>query len=144
MKLVRPGAGAPKLSENDAGAMRRLRLGRLAGSLLAAGWLLTLALAATVGTTPDASGLLLALAGAGMQAAGCVGAPPRPGGRRHRRRPPPPSVGPAARALAAPARRRRRPARRRRDGRPGPGRDGQHPALRRRRSAGRRPRAHPP
>src|SRR3954466_7545139 len=66
MKLVRPGAGAPKLSENDAGAMRRLRLGRLAGALLAAGWLLTLALAATVGATPDASGLLLALAGAGI------------------------------------------------------------------------------
>src|SRR3954465_7238376 len=66
MKLVRPGAGAPKLSENDAGAMRRLRLGRLAGALLAAGWLLTLALAATVGTTPDASGLLLGLAGAGI------------------------------------------------------------------------------
>jgi hypothetical protein len=66
MKLVRPGAGAPIPKDLDAGAMRRLRLGRLAGALLAAGWLLTLALAAIAGPTPDTSGLLLGLAGAGI------------------------------------------------------------------------------
>jgi hypothetical protein len=66
MKLVRPGAGAPTPQDLDAGAMRRLRLGRLAGALLAAGWLLTLALAAVAGPALDASGLLLSLAGAGI------------------------------------------------------------------------------
>jgi hypothetical protein len=64
MKLVRPGAGAPTISDHDAGAMRRLRRGRLAGALLAAGWLLTLGLTAVAGAPLDASGLLLAFAGA--------------------------------------------------------------------------------
>ena len=66
MKLVRPGAGATTHKEHDADAQRRLRLGRLAGALLAAGWLLTLLLAAVDGLTPDASGVILALAGASI------------------------------------------------------------------------------
>src|SRR4051794_31245624 len=62
MKLVRPGSAAPTPLDLGTGAMRRLRLGRMAGLLLAAGWLLTLALA----PTPDASGFALALAGVGI------------------------------------------------------------------------------
>src|SRR5437763_308664 len=67
MKLVRQGAGAPS-KDLDAAAVRRQRLGRLAGVLLAAGWLLTLALAAAAGPAPDFSGVLLGLAGAGVGA----------------------------------------------------------------------------
>src|SRR3954470_6281625 len=67
MKLVRPGAGAAHTPhENDAGAMRRLRLGRVAGALLAAGWLLTLLLTVVNGMTPDLSGVMLAVAGAAI------------------------------------------------------------------------------
>src|SRR4051794_13288465 len=66
MKLVRPGAGPLTVNESDADAQRRLRLGRLAGALLAAGWLLTLLLAAVDGLMPDFSGLMLGLAGAAV------------------------------------------------------------------------------
>jgi hypothetical protein len=66
MKLVRPGAGARTQQDLDAGAMRRLRAGRLAGMLLSAGWLLTLAAAAVFGPAPDPSGVILGLAGAGI------------------------------------------------------------------------------
>src|SRR4051812_6269190 len=66
MKLVRPGAGTHTPQEHDADAMRRLRLGRLAGALLAAGWLLTLVIAAIDGLMPDASGFALGLAGAAI------------------------------------------------------------------------------
>src|SRR3954447_11555273 len=66
MKLVRPGAGAPLLQETDADAARRARLGRLAGALLAAGWLATLLFAAVDGLMPDFSGFMLALAGAAI------------------------------------------------------------------------------
>jgi hypothetical protein len=66
MKLVRQGAGAPTVKETDADAQRRARLGRLAGALLAAGWLLTLLLAAVDGLMPDFSGLMLSLAGAAI------------------------------------------------------------------------------
>src|SRR3954454_17229593 len=66
MKLVRPGAGAHTPQEIDADAMRRLRLGRLAGALLAAGWLLTLLATVVAGLTPDLSGLMLGLAGAAI------------------------------------------------------------------------------
>src|SRR4051794_34583956 len=68
MKLVRPGAGTHTPQENDAAAGRRARLGRLAGALLAAGWLLTLLLAAVDGLVPDFSGVMLALAGAAIGA----------------------------------------------------------------------------
>src|SRR5437763_296046 len=68
MKLVRPGAGAPS-KDLDAAAVRRQHLGRLAGVLLAAGWLLTLALAAAAGPAPDFSGVLLGLAAARTAAA---------------------------------------------------------------------------
>ncbi|HEY3021689.1 MAG TPA: hypothetical protein VGJ32_15935 [Solirubrobacteraceae bacterium] len=67
MKLVRPGAvvSGPPLSD---GAARRVRLGRAAGALLGAGWLLSLALTLAAGPRPDAPGTLLALSGAGIGA----------------------------------------------------------------------------
>ena len=58
MKLVRPGAARPATHDN------RLRLGRAAGRLLAAGWAATLGLALAFGPAPDASGIGLAVAGA--------------------------------------------------------------------------------
>src|SRR3954471_17519836 len=59
MKLVRPGSAAPQPLHLGAGAQRRLRLGRAAGLLLAAGWLLALVLA----PARDASTDGLAIAG---------------------------------------------------------------------------------
>src|SRR5437764_2126956 len=65
MKLVQPGAVASQpISSPD--AARRQRLGRAAGALLCAGWLLSLALAVLVGPSPDPSGTMLALAGAAI------------------------------------------------------------------------------
>src|SRR3954452_22071084 len=66
MKLVRPGIEATQPLHLDAAAAQRLRVGRIAGALLAAGWLLTLALAFAFGPRPDASGTSLALAGAAI------------------------------------------------------------------------------
>jgi hypothetical protein len=65
MKLVQPGAVASRPSASP-DAVRRQRLGRAAGALLSAGWLLSLALAVLVGPRPDASGTMLALAGAAI------------------------------------------------------------------------------
>lgn len=60
MKLVRPGTAAVAPLDLAPGAARRLRLGRLSGLLLAAGWLLTLVLA----PAHNASAGALAAAGA--------------------------------------------------------------------------------
>ena len=68
MKIVRPGAAASRPIPMSSDAARRLRLGRAAGALLGAGWLLSLALAVVVGPLPDASGTMLALAGAAIGA----------------------------------------------------------------------------
>src|SRR4051812_40368036 len=66
MKLVQPGAAASRSISVSPDAARRLRLGRAAGALLAAGWLLSLLLAEIAGPAPDASGTMLALAGAAI------------------------------------------------------------------------------
>src|SRR3954469_8385858 len=76
MKLVRPGSTASQPLHLDAAAAQRLRVGRIAGALLAAGWLLTLAPAIVLrlrpgpppapGPRPAASATSLALAGAAI------------------------------------------------------------------------------
>src|SRR4051794_20521309 len=68
MSLVQPGAAASRSISVSSDAARRLRLGRAAGALLGAGWLLSLALAVVFGPHPDASGTMLALAGAAIGA----------------------------------------------------------------------------
>jgi hypothetical protein len=68
VKLVRPGAEASRTIPLSTDAARRVRLGRAAGALLAAGWLLSLALTVVVGPRPDSSGTMLALAGAAIGA----------------------------------------------------------------------------
>src|SRR3954471_12115331 len=103
MKLVRPGIEATQPLHLDAAAAQRLRVGRIAGALLAAGWLLTPALAFAFGPRPDASGTSLAPA-AGVRlgpAPRSVGREPRPGRPRHGGGAGPPPLGPPARALAA-------------------------------------------
>ena len=67
VKLVRPGTAVPEPLPSD-GALRRARLGRAAGALLGAGWLLSLLLTLAAGPRPNAAGTLLALAGAGIGA----------------------------------------------------------------------------
>src|SRR5436305_11741648 len=68
MKLVQPGAAASRSNPMSSDAARRVRLGRAAGALLGAGWLLSLALTVVVGPRPDSSGTMLALAGAAIGA----------------------------------------------------------------------------
>src|SRR3954463_10141797 len=66
MKLVQPGAVASRSISVSPDAARRQRLGRAAGALLSAGWLISLTLAVLVGPRPDTSGTMLALAGAAI------------------------------------------------------------------------------